>query len=48
METLSWGVGAGEEWEGEKTHGPLEFHLYSGQADMGELPYTLHWALGGH
>ena len=48
----STGVGtkreSGEE-EGEKiAHTQPEFHLCSGQADMGGLPNTFHSAPGGH
>jgi hypothetical protein len=33
--------------EGGKTHTPPEFHLCSGQADMGGLPDSFHSASGG-
>ena len=34
--------------EGGKTHALPEFHLCSGQADVGGLPDAFHSAPGGH
>jgi hypothetical protein len=52
MCTLPWvwelKRGLGERAGREDSPRLAEFHLYSGQADMGGLPNAFHSALGGH